>query len=219
MGEEKRTNPLGRKATIDDIARVKARAQTPAPGDRSWPCALALAVLGRGRSNDTGETRSDYARKCAEAERTLIEADDDAVIDAVRTMSTGDTVKLVGRAVRMLASRRVVREEMVVTGVWVRRQTELAPVKRSPISQALITAQKAFDKASQALPEYEALQKAKAAWERLSASVIEARRFLRRIQALSAPNRATTPSRTRARLKGLILSEPIPRHRRGHSRV
>ena len=52
-------------------------------------------------------------------------------------------------------------------------------MKRSSISQALIEAQKAFDKASQALPEYEALQKARATWERLSASVIEARRLLR----------------------------------------
>jgi hypothetical protein len=82
-----------------------------APGDCSWPCALALAVLGRGQSDDTGETRGDYARKCAEAERTLIEADDDDVIDAVRTMSTGDTVKLVGRAIRRLASLIVVTTE------------------------------------------------------------------------------------------------------------
>ena len=84
----------------------------PAPSGRSWPCALALAVLGRGRADDTGETRIDYARKCAEAERTLIEAEDDDVIDAVRTMSTGDTVKLVGRAIRKLAARRIVTEEM-----------------------------------------------------------------------------------------------------------
>src|SRR5262245_14342065 len=38
--------------------------------------------------------------------------------------------------------------------------------KRSSISQALIEAQKAFDKASRALPEYAALQKARGAHER-----------------------------------------------------
>jgi hypothetical protein len=52
-------------------------------------------------------------------------------------------------------------------------------MKRSSISQTLIEAQKAFDKASQALPEYATLQTAKVAHDRLSASVIEARRLLR----------------------------------------
>ena len=36
--------------------------------DGSFSCALALAVLGRGRSDYSDETRIDYARKCAEAE-------------------------------------------------------------------------------------------------------------------------------------------------------
>jgi hypothetical protein len=52
-------------------------------------------------------------------------------------------------------------------------------MKRSSISQTLIEAQKAFDKVSQALPDYATLQTAKAAHGRLSASVIEARRLLR----------------------------------------
>jgi hypothetical protein len=52
-------------------------------------------------------------------------------------------------------------------------------MKRSSTSQALAKAQRPFDKVSQALPEYADLQTAKAAHERLSASVIEARRLLR----------------------------------------
>lgn len=52
-------------------------------------------------------------------------------------------------------------------------------MKRSPITQALIEAQRAFDKASQALPEYAALRKAKAAHEQRRTSVDRAQRLLR----------------------------------------
>ena len=45
----------------------------------------------------------------------MIEADDDDVADAVRRMSAGVTVKLVGQAIRMLASRRFVTEEMLAS--------------------------------------------------------------------------------------------------------
>jgi hypothetical protein len=54
-------------------------------------------------------------------------------------------------------------------------------MKRSPISQAQIKAQKAFDKASRALPEYEALQKAEAAHGPRQTSLVEAQRILRTI--------------------------------------
>ena len=100
----------------DDLITLE---QTAAPSDRSWACSLALVVLGRGRSDadidHIGETRTDYARRCNEAERTLIEADDADVIDAVKRMSAGSTVSLVGRAIRRLASRRVVTEEILLT--------------------------------------------------------------------------------------------------------
>jgi hypothetical protein len=52
-------------------------------------------------------------------------------------------------------------------------------MKRSPISQALIEAQKAFDKASQALPEYAPMQTAKAAYAKRQTSLDEAQRLLR----------------------------------------
>jgi hypothetical protein len=51
-------------------------------------------------------------------------------------------------------------------------------MKRTSISQALIDAQKAFKKASQALPEYAALQKATEASNRREASVRMAQRLL-----------------------------------------
>jgi hypothetical protein len=51
-------------------------------------------------------------------------------------------------------------------------------MKRTRISQALIDAQKAFNKASQTLPEYAALQKAKEASARRDASIEAARRAL-----------------------------------------
>jgi hypothetical protein len=82
---------------------------------RSGDCALALAVLGRGRADYSGETRTDYARKCAGAERVLIEADDGHVSDAVRRMSAGSTINLVGHAIRSLACRRFTTEELALT--------------------------------------------------------------------------------------------------------
>jgi hypothetical protein len=54
-------------------------------------------------------------------------------------------------------------------------------MKRSPVSQALAKAQKAFDKASHALPEYAALQKAQAAHGPHEASLVEAQRLLRAV--------------------------------------
>jgi hypothetical protein len=54
-------------------------------------------------------------------------------------------------------------------------------MKRSPISQALAKAQRAFDKASQALPEYAALQAAKAADGPHETSLLEAQPILRAI--------------------------------------
>jgi hypothetical protein len=56
-------------------------------------------------------------------------------------------------------------------------------MKRSPISQALIEVQKASDKASQALPEYEALRKAKAA--KTARRVVEALRYRNGLQTPS----------------------------------
>jgi hypothetical protein len=52
-------------------------------------------------------------------------------------------------------------------------------MKRSSTSQALAKAQRAFDKASRALPEYEALQKAQAAHGPLQASLVDAQPILR----------------------------------------
>ena len=52
-------------------------------------------------------------------------------------------------------------------------------MKRSSISQALIAAQKAYDKASQALPEYATLRKAQAAHEQRQACLDEAQWLLR----------------------------------------
>ena len=54
-------------------------------------------------------------------------------------------------------------------------------MKRSPVSQALAKAQRAFDKASQALPEYDALQKARAANGPRETSLVDAQRILRAI--------------------------------------
>jgi hypothetical protein len=56
-------------------------------------------------------------------------------------------------------------------------------MKRTSISQALIDAQKAFDKASRALPEYATLQKAKEASDRREASIRMAQRLLGSISA------------------------------------
>ena len=81
-----------------------------APGDPSWRCTLAFCVLGRGCASHSGETQSDYARKCAAAEHVLIKADGADVIDAVKTMSAGSTVTLVGPAIQRLASMIVATE-------------------------------------------------------------------------------------------------------------
>ena len=51
-------------------------------------------------------------------------------------------------------------------------------MKRTAISQVLIDAQKAFNKASKALPEYAALRQAKEASDRRDASVKAAQRAL-----------------------------------------
>jgi hypothetical protein len=52
-------------------------------------------------------------------------------------------------------------------------------VTHSPITQALVKARKAFNKAAEALPEYEVLQKARAAHEQRQTSVDRAQRLLR----------------------------------------
>jgi hypothetical protein len=54
-------------------------------------------------------------------------------------------------------------------------------VKRSSTSHALVKAQRAFDNASRALPEYAALQKAKAADGPHETSLLEAQPILRAI--------------------------------------
>jgi hypothetical protein len=60
-------------------------------------------------------------------------------------------------------------------------------MKHSSINQTLIKARKAFAKAARALPEYDALQKARAAHERRQASVEQAQRRLKSILKSKAP--------------------------------
>ena len=75
----------------------------------------------------------------------------------------------------------------------------------SPITQALVKARKAFNKAAKALPEYETLQMAQAAHEQRQTSVDRAQRLLRFIlkwepsDACSGP-RAVPPGGDHSRL-------------------
>ena len=83
--------------------------------DASYGCALALAVLGRGWSDDTGEARADYAHKCKDALHHLIAADDADVTNAAKRMTAGTMAELIGRAIRRLASMQFVAEELALT--------------------------------------------------------------------------------------------------------
>jgi hypothetical protein len=59
--------------------------------------------LGRGRSEDTGESREDYSRRCEAAEHALVMADANNLADAIRRITAGSSVILVANAIRRLA--------------------------------------------------------------------------------------------------------------------